>query len=253
MDSGNGQGSRKVSVVTGGNSGIGLAIAERLHRDGSAVVIFGRNPETLADARERIGDGALAVRGDVRRLDDLDRLFAEVRDRFGRIDTLVVNAGAVRFVPVAETDEETFDRLTGTNFKGAFFTVQRALPLLAEGASIVLVSSVVNVKGFAGASVYSAAKAAVRSLARTLATELAPRGIRVNVISPGPIDTPIFDRAGIPAEHVDATKGQFAGMVPLGRMGRPEEIASVASFLASPDAGFVTGTEIAVDGGLAQV
>lgn len=242
-----------VAVITGGNSGIGLAVARRLASEGNGVVLFGRDEATLAAATRAIGDRASAVRGDVRNLADLDRLYDEVRSRHGSIDTLVVNAGVVTFAPAEATDEDTFDRLTDINFKGAFFTVQKALPLLADGASIVLVSSVVHGKGLAGASVYAATKAAVRSLARTFANELASRGIRVNVVSPGPIETPIFDRAGIPAEEVEGTKASFAGQVPLGRMGRPDEIASVTAFLSGPEAAYVTGAEFAVDGGFAQI
>jgi NAD(P)-dependent dehydrogenase (short-subunit alcohol dehydrogenase family) len=242
-----------VAVVTGGNSGIGLSIARRLAEDGARVVLFGRDETTLEDAAREIGERAAWIRGDVRNLADLDRLYADVRQRHGTIDTLVVNAGAVTFVPAETTDEDTFDRLNEINFKGAFFTVQKALPLLRDGGSIVLVSSVVNGKGIAGAAVYSATKAAVRSLARTFANELAPRRIRVNVVSPGPIETPIFDRAGIPADQVAGTKASFAGLVPLGRMGRPEEVAAVTAFLAGDEATYVTGAEIAVDGGFAQV
>jgi len=243
----------KVAVITGGNSGIGLAIANSFNEEGAELALFGRNEKTLNQAASTIGNGTIVVQGDVTNLSDLDKLFDEVKSKYGKIDTLVVNAGGGKFVPIENVDEELFDEINDTNFKGAYFTIQKALPLLKEGSTVILVSSVANVKGIAGMTVYSASKAAVRSLARTLAAELAPKGIRVNSLSPGPIDTPIFNRLGIPEKDVDKTKEQFSSMVPLQRLADASEIASVALFLASQDSSFVTGADIAADGGLAQV
>ena len=242
-----------VVVITGGNSGIGAAIAQDFAETGAKVVIFGRNGETLEATRERLGSDTLAVQGDVTRPADLDRLFAETKARFGRIDTLVVNAGIGKVRPFEEADEAHFDQTMDINVKGAYFTAQKALPLLADGGTITFISSVVNVKGFPGFSVYNASKAAVRSLVRTLAAELAPRNIRVNSLSPGPVETPIFDRMGLPEDGVDETVQAFVSMVPLQRIGRPEEIAATVAFLASDGAGFITGADIPVDGGLTQV
>lgn len=243
----------KVAVITGGNSGIGLAIANSFNEEGAELALFGRNEKTLNQAASTIGNGTIVVQGDVTNLSDLDKLFDEVKSKHGKIDTLVVNAGGGKFMPIENVDEELFDEISNTNFKGAYFTIQKALPLLKEGSTVILISSVANVKGIAGMTVYSATKAAVRSLARTLAAELAPRGIRVNSLSPGPIDTPIFDRLGIPENDVDKTKEQFSSMVPLQRLADASEMASVALFLASQDSSYVTGADIAADGGLAQV
>ena len=245
----------KVAVVTGGNSGIGLAVAQEFSRQGAKVAVLGRNRETLSEAEKSIKGEVLAVQGDVQRLEDIDKLFTQIKERFGKIDSLVVNAGVIHFGPITEVDEKAFDFQTNVNFKGAFFTIQKALPLLQDGGTIILISSVAGIKGFAGASVYSATKAALRSLARTLTAELAPRRIRVNVLSPGPIDTPIFDRPdnGIPESEIENMKNQFGSMVPFGRMGSSDEMANVALFLASADSSYVTGVDLAADGGMAQV
>lgn len=244
---------RPTVVITGGNSGIGASIAQEFADNGANVVIFGRNSETLEATSARLGGDTLAVQGDVTKLEDLDRLFAETKARFGKIDTLVVNAGLGKIRPFQEADEAHYDHIMDINVKGAYFTAQKALPLLAEGSTITFISSVVNVKGFAGLSVYNASKAAVRSLVRTLAAELAPLGIRVNSLSPGPIQTPFFDDMDIPADSVDETVAAFVSMVPLQRIGQPKEIAATVAFLASSGAGFITGADVPVDGGLTQV
>lgn len=236
----------KVAVVTGGNSGIGLATAKEFEREGARVVITGRDERSLAAAAQEIGGEVLALRSDAANLTDIDGLFAAVKEKFGRVDVLFVNAGVAQFAPLEETSEELFDQIMDINFKGAYFTVKKALPLLADGASVILNASVVAHVGFPSASVYSASKAALLSLVRTLSADLAGRGIRVNAVSPGPIETPIFGRTGLPEE---AKKG-FSEQVPLKRLGRPEEIAKTVLFLASSDSSFLVGTEIIADGGV---
>jgi NAD(P)-dependent dehydrogenase (short-subunit alcohol dehydrogenase family) len=243
----------KVAVVTGGNSGIGLATAMRFHEEGARVAITGRNVKTLQEAVKAIGNSVVAVQADVAKLPELDKFYATVAQKLGRIDVLFVNAGVAKFTPVREVSEETYDELFDTDTKGAYFTIQKALPLLNDGASIVLNTSVADKKGMPGGSVYSAAKAALRSFARTLAAELADRGIRVNAVSPGPIQTPIFQRAGVPKEEVPERVAQLVAAVPMKRIGRPEEVASVVAFLASADASYITGEEINVDGGMGQI
>src|SRR5437868_12795671 len=193
----------KVAVVTGGNSGIGLATAKRLQEEGAKVVISGRSKKTLDEAVKTIGNGVLAIQADVSHLDDLDKLYEEVSKKLGKIDVLFVNAGVAKFAPLAETTESLFDEQFDTNIKGAYFTVQKSIPLLNDGASIILNTSVADRKGTAGASAYAATKAALRSLARTAAAELVDRGIRVNSVAPGPIVTPIFGRTNLPKEAVD--------------------------------------------------
>ena len=243
----------KVAVVTGGNSGIGLAAAKRLQQEGARVANLGRSRKTLDEAVKSIGNGVLAVQGDVAKLADVDRLYAEVSQKLGRIDVLFVNAGVAKFVPFAETSESTYDEQFDINIKGAYFTIQKALPLLNDGASIILNTSVVNRKGTAGASAYAATKAALRSLARTTAAELAGRGIRVNTVAPGPIVTPIFGRTGLPKEAIDEFAKEIVAQVPMKRFGQPEEVAGAVAFLASQDASYITGVEINVDGGLGQI
>jgi NAD(P)-dependent dehydrogenase (short-subunit alcohol dehydrogenase family) len=243
----------KVAVVTGGNSGIGLAIAREFTEQGAHVVVFGRNAQTLDEAVRSIGNGTLGVQGDVTRLDDLDRLYQETVARFGKIDILVANAGIARPAPLDQTDEALFDLTSDINFKGAFFTVQKAVPHLNDGASIILVTSAGNVKGLPNFSVYVATKAAVRSLARSFSAELLPRGIRVNALSPGPIETPIFGRMGLPEEAMDGIAAQMTEMIPLKRFGQPEEMAKAALFLASSDSSYVVGAELVADGGMSQL
>ncbi len=243
----------KVAVVTGGNSGIGLATAKRLQEEGARVVISGRSRKTLDEAVKTIGNGVVAVQADVANLADVDKLYAEVSQKLGKIDILFVNAGVAKFAPLAETSETTYDEQFDINIKGAYFTIQKALPLLNDGASIILNTSVADRKGTVGASAYSATKAALRSLARTAAAELAQRGIRVNTVAPGPIVTPIFGRAGIPKEAAEEFAREIVAKVPMKRFGQPEEVASTVAFLASQDASYITGVEINVDGGMGQI
>lgn len=241
----------KVVVITGGNSGIGFAAAERLRDEGATVVIVGRDEAKVATAAEQLGVAGLTA--DVSDAAQLEGLFTEVKRRFDRIDVLFANAGVAFFSPVGDVTEEFFDQITGINQRGLFFTIQKALPLLPDGASIIVNTSVVNEKGFEAASVYSATKAAARNLVRGLANELAPRAIRVNAVAPGPIATPIYDKMGLPQSERDGLAQGFTAQVPLGRFGTSEEVASTVAFLASSDASFITGAEIPVDGGLAQV
>ena len=243
----------KVAVVTGGNSGIGLATAKRLQEEGARVAISGRSRKTLDEAVKAIGNGVLAVQADVAKLADLDKLYTEVSQKLGKIDVLFVNAGIGKFASLAETSESAYDELFDINTKGAYFTIQKAIPLLNDGASIILNTSVVDNQGQVGASAYSATKAALRSFARTAAAELAGRGIRVNTVAPGPIVTPIFGRTGLQKEAVDEFAKQIVAKVPLKRFGQPEEVAATVAFLASRDASYITGVEINVDGGLGQI
>jgi NAD(P)-dependent dehydrogenase (short-subunit alcohol dehydrogenase family) len=243
----------KTAVVTGGNSGIGLATAKRLQDEGARVVISGRNKKTLDDAVRTIANGVVAVQADVAKLGDIDKLYAEVQQKLGKIDVLFVNAGVAKFAPLSETSESLYDEQFDINVKGAYFTIQKALPLLNDGASIILNTSVASSTGKPATSAYSATKAAMRSLARTAAAELVERGIRVNTVAPGPIVTPIFERTGLPKESVDEFAKEILAEVPMKRFGTPEEVASAVAFLASQDASYITGVELNVDGGLGQL
>ncbi len=243
----------KVAVVTGGNSGIGLATAKRLQEEGAKVAISGRNKKTLDEAVKTIGNGVVALQADVSKMADVEKMYAEVSRKLGKIDVLFVNAGVAKFAPIAETPESMYDEMFDINIKGAYFTIQKALPLLNDGASIILNTSVVDKKGNPGTSAYSATKAALRSLARTTAAELAGRGIRVNAVAPGPIETPIFGKTGLPKEALDDFVKEAIPKIPLRRMGQPEEVAGAVAFLASQDASYITGVEINVDGGMGQV
>jgi NAD(P)-dependent dehydrogenase (short-subunit alcohol dehydrogenase family) len=243
----------KVAVVTGGNSGIGLATAKRLQEEGAKVAIAGRSRKTLDEAARSIGNGVVAVQADVAKLSELDRLYAEVSKKLGKIDVLFVNAGVAKFAPLAETSESLYDENFDINIKGAYFTIQKALPFLNDGASIILNTSVAGSTGNPGASAYSATKAALRSLARTAAAELVGRGIRVNTVAPGPIVTPILGRTGLPKEAIDEFTKRVVERVPMKRFGQPEEVAGAVAFLASQDASYITGVEINVDGGQGQI
>ena len=243
----------KVAVITGGNSGIGLATAQEFSRRGAKVVISGRDEKTLAEAAASIGGDTLAVRADVSRLADLDKLFARTKDRFGAIDVLFVNAGGGRLLPLEQITEAIYEEEMGSNFKGAFFTVQKALPLLRDGGAIVMNTSAADKMGLPNFSIYAASKAAIRSLTRTLAADLLGRRIRVNAVSPGPISTPAQERAAGSAEAAKNLADSFASQVPMKRLGSPEEVARAVLFLASDDASYITGVELNVDGGMGQL
>jgi NAD(P)-dependent dehydrogenase (short-subunit alcohol dehydrogenase family) len=243
----------KVALVTGGNSGIGLASAKRLQEEGAHVAISGRSRKTLDEALKSIGNGTVAIQADVSKPADLDALYAEVSQKLGKIDVLFVNAGVATFAPIADTSEGTYDQMFGINIRGAYFTIQKALPYLNDGASIILNTSVVSTKGTAGTSAYAATKAALRSLARTAASELVGRGIRVNAVAPGPIVTPILERGGLSKTAIDEFAAGIAARVPMKRFGQPEEVAGAVAFLASQDASYITGVELNVDGGLGQI
>ncbi len=243
----------KIAVITGGSTGMGLSTAKRFVEEGmDRVFITGRRKDVLNAAVAEIGDKATGIPGDVANLNDLDRLYDAVK-RYGRkIDVIFANAGVARLAPLGSVDEKFFDLHFDANVKGLFFSVQKGLPFTNDGGSIILNASIASIKGFPGMSVYSATKAAVRSLARTWTNELRERHIRVNAISPGHIDTPILESLQ-QGEALAAMKEQFRNNVPLGRMGDPDEIAKVVSFLASDEASYVSGIELFVDGGVAQV
>ncbi len=243
----------KVAVITGGNSGMGLATAKLFVKEGAHVYIIGRRKAELDVAVKEIGSNGTAVQGDVAKLADIDRLYAMVKEKHGKVDIVFANAGVGELVPITDVTEAHFDKLFGINVKGLLFTVQKALPLMPDGGSVILNGSIAGYTGSPAFSVYSATKAAVRSFARTWTADLKDRKIRVNTLSPGPIDTPIFETVVSEKDHVEQLKAGFAAQVPLGRMGRPEEIATVALFLASDDSSFVTGIDLSVDGGMAQV
>lgn len=245
----------KVAVITGGNSGIGLAIAREFKENGAKIAIFGRSQETLEQAAQDLSGDVLVVQGDVRRLEDLDRLFEQTAKTFGEIDVLVANAGIAKFASVESMPEHLFDELSDILFKGVFFTVQKALPYMRDVASIILIGAADSDKlGRIGTSVYSAAKAAVRSLARSMSVELLSRRIRVNVVSPGMTETPIISReGGPPGMTPEQLAAVITSTIPLRRRGRPEEMAKAALFLASDDSSYCLGSEILVDGGMTQV
>ena len=244
----------KVTVITGGNSGIGFGIAQEFKKEGAKGAIVGRNQATLEASVQQLGDGFIALKGDVTKLEDLERVFQTVADTFGKLDVLVVNAGGAieqgGYVSVASGTEEDYQQLMDLNLKSVFFTVQKALPHMNDGASIVLVASNAAHKAMPGLTVYSAAKAGVLSFARSFSQELLERKIRVNALSPGTIDTPIFDKVGLSADEVAQLKVNLAGMAPLKRNGQPDEMGRAAVFLASNDSSFMLGTELLADGGV---
>jgi NAD(P)-dependent dehydrogenase (short-subunit alcohol dehydrogenase family) len=243
----------KIALVTGGNSGIGLATAKQFVNEGAYVFITGRRDSELAAAVKEIGRNVTGVRGDVSNLGDLDRLFAQINRDQGKLDVVFANAGFARYAAFGKITEEFYDSLFNVNVKGLVFTVQKALPLLSDGASIILNASIVGSKGLPSNSVYSATKAAVRSFARTWTTDLKDRRIRVNAISPGSIDTPGARDLLASSDVGEQRKKMINNAVPLGRFGTPDEVAKAVVFLASDDSSYVTGTELFVDGGFAQV
>jgi NAD(P)-dependent dehydrogenase (short-subunit alcohol dehydrogenase family) len=243
----------KVAVITGGSTGIGLATAKRFVSEGAFVFVTGRRQTELDAAVKDIGNNAIGVQGDVAKLGDLDRLYDVVKAKTGRIDILFANAGVAEFAPIGAITEEHYDKIFDANVKGMLFSVQKALPLIVDGGSIILNASIVASIGTPALSVYSATKAAVRSFARNWILDLKPRKIRVNAISPGPIATPGFEGLAVNSGQAEEMKSSFITSVPLGRMGTADEIARAAVFLASDDSSFVTGTELFVDGGTAQI
>ena len=246
--------SGKIALVTGGSSGIGLATARLFAEEGAKVILTGRRRKELEEAVLDIGEGAEGVQGDITDFDDLDRLRDHIRGEYGRLDVLFANAGSGALGLFGQVTEEQFDRTLGVNVKGTLFTVQKLLPFIPDGGAIILNSSIAASKGMEAISVYSASKAAIRSFARTWTTDLKARKIRVNVISPGTIDTPILvNAAGFTAEQNAAYNASMAALIPLGRVGHVDEIAKSALFLACDDSSFITGIELTVDGGMAQV
>jgi NAD(P)-dependent dehydrogenase (short-subunit alcohol dehydrogenase family) len=246
----------KVSVVTGGNSGIGFGIAEAFKNEGAIGAITGRNQETLDKSVEQLGKEFIGLKGDVTNMDDLERIFKLTFDKFGRIDALVVNAGGVvegsQMGTIAEVGEENYDQYMNLNLKSVYFTVQKALPYLNDGASVVLIGSSAGHRAAPGMTVYSAAKAAVISFAKGMSLDLLAKKIRVNVLSPGTIDTPVFDKF-VPEGQVESVKQLWVDLIPAGRIGQPSDIGKAAVFLASDESSFILGSEILADGGMTNI
>lgn len=237
-------------LITGGTSGIGLATAKLFQNEGASLIVTGRNPESLARAQQELGADALVVRSDTASTAEIEALMEQVRTRFGKLDVLLVNAGVAKAAPIEHVSESQFDEMMDTNFRGVFFTIQKALPIFSSSASVIVTTSITNQLGSPNFSIYGASKAALRSVVKSLGLELIERGVRVNAISPGPIATPMFDRFGLPADMVMAIKGEIEKKSPIKRFGAPDEIAKVALFLASDDSTYVVGEEIVVDGGI---
>ncbi len=238
----------KTAVVTGGNSGIGFATAKELIAQGSKVIITGRKQNLVDDAAKEIG--ATGIVSDQSNLKDIDTLVAKTKSQFGTLDILFINAGVAAFAPLGSIEEEQFDYILGINFKGALFTLQKFLPLLKEGSSVIFLSSVNAYTGMSNTAVYAASKAALNSLTRTAAYELAPKGIRVNAVCPGPVNTPVFGKLGLPEEALQQMLGAVEQRIPLKRFGTSEEIAKLVAFISSDDASFITGSEYVIDGGI---
>jgi NAD(P)-dependent dehydrogenase (short-subunit alcohol dehydrogenase family) len=243
----------KVALVTGGNSGIGLATAQLYREQGAKVIITARSKDTYEKAKKELGSLFDVVQTDVSKSADLDNLYSHIKTKYGKIDILFANAGVANFRPTSDVDDAHFDTQFNTNVKGLYFTVAKALPILNQGSSVILNASVVANKGIAGSSVYSATKAAVRSFARTWTAEIPADKARFNVLSPGPIETPIFGKLGLSNEQMDAFSQGIKATIPSGRFGTPQEMANVALFLASNDSSFLRGADILADGGMGQI
>jgi NAD(P)-dependent dehydrogenase (short-subunit alcohol dehydrogenase family) len=240
----------KIALVTGGTTGIGLAAAQQLHAEGAKVIVTGQNPTTLEAARQALPDDVLVLRSDARSVADNEQLALEIERRFGGLDIAFLNAGIARFAPLEAIDEAFYDDIQDINVKGVFFAVQKLSRILRPGAAVLVTTSVVSERGNAGGAVYAASKGALAAMVRALAVELAPRGIRINSISPGPIETPIYGKLGMPKAALDDFAASIEKKVPLGRFGKAEEVARVALFVASAGASFINGADIPVDGGL---
>jgi NAD(P)-dependent dehydrogenase (short-subunit alcohol dehydrogenase family) len=240
-------------LVTGGTSGIGLAVAQAYAAEGARVVVTGRDPQSLADAAAAIGANTVALRNDASEIVDARALAAALGEQAIKLDAIFINAGVAKFASFDQVDEALWDLTFNTNVKGAYFQLQALLPYLNNGASIVLNGSINAHIGMPNSSVYAASKAALITLARTLSAELLPRGVRVNVVSPGPVQTPLYGKLGMDAKQLEATAAQIQAQVPLGRFGRPDEVAATVLHLSSPESGFIVGTEIVIDGGMSQL
>ena len=243
----------KVAVITGGSSGIGLATAREFVANGARVVIFGRGENALDEAVKELGSSSYAVQGNICNRTDLEKLFIETKSKFGTVDVLFINAAQAKLTPIADTSEAFFDEMVNVNFKGSYFTLQKAIPYLNKNASVIITTSWLNNIGFSGTSLLSACKAALRSVARVASAELVNKGIRVNAVSPGAIGTPFWGKMGLPEEVLKTAGEAITRQIPVQRWGQPEEIAKAVLFLASDDSSYITGNEIAVDGGLRQI
>ena len=247
----------RVALITGGNSGIGFGIAKEFKNEGAKGIVVGRNIEKNTAAVKELGSDFISISADVTQVDDLENMYKEATATLGKLDVLVVNAGGAlgdgTLGSVVDVTEENFDRMMNLNLKSVFFTVQKALPFLNDGSSIILVASMATQKAFEGLTVYSAAKSGVRSFARTFSRDLLGRKIRVNVLSPGTIDTPLFGKLGLPDEFAEGAKAQFAELIPVKRLGTPKDMGRVATFLASNDSSFLLGEDITADGGVSNL
>ena len=243
----------KVAVITGGSSGIGLATAKEFITNGAKVVIFARDKQALGEAVKQLGSNSFAVQGDVCKMTDLDNLFVETKARFGGVDILFVNAAQAKLAPIADTTEAFFNEMINVNFKGAFFTLQKAIPHLNSNASVIITTSWLNSFGFSGSSLLSASKAALRSVVRVASAELVGKNIRVNAVCPGAVGTPLWSKIGLPEEVLKSAGEAITNQIPIKRWGKPEEIAKTVLFLASDDSSYIVGSELIVDGGLRQI
>ena len=243
----------KTALITGGTTGIGLETAKLFQTEGARIAFTGQNQERLNEAAQKLGSEAYAIRANTQSVADIEAMALQVKEQLGGLDVLFVNAGITKSASLAEVDEAHIDEQMGINFKGAFFTIQKVVPFIRDQGSIVLTTSCLNQMGMPGMSIYAASKAALRSLAQTLSAELTERGIRINAVSPGPIETPAYSKLGLPQEALQQMAGQLVEKVPMHRFGQPEEVARAALFLASEDSSFMLGEELVVDGGWAEL